>query len=159
MIRIYNPRRKISCRKCEVCTFIVLFIASLTIDFLPLPVFLDLLPLSSHVALHKLVNASFGYAVSFSLEPLCTLTITEVFSTQSKDSLFNLTKNKPSSTNFQLELHHFNTTANCIPVKTDSRVVEQHGYRGCPFLQSSVLTKMPIFYNWYHNCKCAVEVL
>ena len=87
----------------EVCSSIVFFIALLTIDFLPLPGFLDMLPLSSYAAPHKLVNASFGYAVSFFLERLCTLTITEAFSTQNKDSLFNLTKNKPSSTNFQLE--------------------------------------------------------
>ena len=91
----------------EVCSSIVLFIASLTIDFLPLPVFLDLLPFSSHVALHKLVNASFGYTVSFFLERLCILTITEAFSTQSKDSLFNLTK----INHLQLISNWINTTS------------------------------------------------
>ena len=114
---------------------------SLTIDFLPLPVFLDLLPFSSHVALHKLVNASFGYAVSF-LERLCTLTITEAFSTQSKDSLFNLTKINHlqlisiftlQNSNNGGSKAHFNSATNCIPGKKDARFVEKHGYRDRPF--------------------------
>ena len=47
-IQVYNPRREISCQNVEVCSSIVFFIALLTID-LPLPGFLDMLPLSSYI--------------------------------------------------------------------------------------------------------------